>query len=1143
MAENVVRQDVVQIEFDTNLNTLKELTSGLDDVKKSVSGIGKEDGLDKIKDQAKKAKGETDKLGDSGEKTKSTFQKFKDVNMEKLKNGLKKIDDKLGSIAKKAGGSALNALKKMAGLTFKGLAVGLGASATAIGAIVKSSVSAYADYEQLVGGVDTLFKGSSKIVQSYANDAYKTAGLSANQYMETVTSFSASLLQSLGGDTKKAAQYSNRAIIDMSDNANKMGTDMSMIQNAYQGFAKQNYTMLDNLKLGYGGTKEEMERLIKDASAMTDVQKKLGITVDSNSMSFGNIVNAISVMQEKMGIAGTTSKEASSTISGSLASMKSAWSNLMPALIQGGDQFDQCVDNLIDSIVGVEDETGKRVGGVIANLKPAITKAIQGAGELVTELAPIIEAEFPQLAKDLLPPLIEATVSLAKGLISALPTIIKTIAESIVDIFGEQFPIVQKIGDFFKENADSISGAIKKIVPVVIALAGAFKLFNGVKSITSLFGGKGKGGSGEGGGFFSGLTTTFKELAKTKPTTILKGMANLGIIIGGFVIIAAALMALAPYMAQLTDAKSMIELVVVIGVLGLVGTGLAQLAGIVGKIPVATVAKGLANIAIIIAGMSALFLLIGAVSLIDFDYAKILQIALIIGVLGTVGSALSLFAGIVGMIPIPVVLAGLANIALVLGGMTALILAFGKLSEAKGFNEFIEKGGETLAKIFNVIGKIGGSLVGGLGEGISNSLPAIGKNLGAFGKNVKPLFDAMKGVDMGGVGTFFTSLVGLLGLATGNEIIEGIKSFFGGGEESSLEKLGTQLTNFATNAKGFFTAVQDIKDESFGKATKFFECFAGLSSLPKEGGLWGAIAGGETTALTNLATTLCGLAEKGEGIKSFFNMVSGIPETAFTNAPKFFQALSGISKLPKEGGLWDKLTGEETTTLGSLATALGQFGEKTASFFTQINSLNLDNLNGLWESLKTSSTISTDVLKIVETNLNDIVTKCTELPAKVGPQMILAGSQMINGLVIGMNSKRELAVSTARSIANAINAEYRKIQDINSPSGVWESFGEFQILGDVRGMKNKLPLLKKTVQGVGETSLPYSGNYTPESSVSTISSTRSSETNHYSPQFNLTISGTGDDRATARKVKQWVAEAMEEAFASLESKNRRLREV
>jgi hypothetical protein len=158
---------------------------------------------------------------------------------------------------------------------------------TAAGAIIKLSLGVVANMEQQIGGVETLFKDSANTVIDNANRAYKTAGMSANNYMETVTSFSASLLQSLGGDTAKAASYADRAIVDMSDNANKMGTSMRDIQNAYQGFAKQNYTMLDNLKLGYGGTQEEMKRLVSDAAKLTDVQKELGVTVDANSLSFG----------------------------------------------------------------------------------------------------------------------------------------------------------------------------------------------------------------------------------------------------------------------------------------------------------------------------------------------------------------------------------------------------------------------------------------------------------------------------------------------------------------------------------------------------------------------------------------------------------------------------------------------------------------------------------------------------------------------------------------------------------------------------------------------------------------------------------------------------------------------------------------
>ena len=207
------------------------------------------------------------------------------------------------------------------GFNIKGAAVaaaavaGVAAAAELVGTMT-DSLWAYADYEQLVGGVDTLFKESSDKLQEYAANAYKTAGMSANQYMETSTSFAASLIQSLEGDTAKAADYANMAISDMSDNANKMGTAMESIQNAYQGFAKQNYTMLDNLKLGYGGTKEEMARLLADATAIS------GIEYDMSS--YADVVDAIHVIQTEMGITGTTAAEASMTISGSIASAQAA---------------------------------------------------------------------------------------------------------------------------------------------------------------------------------------------------------------------------------------------------------------------------------------------------------------------------------------------------------------------------------------------------------------------------------------------------------------------------------------------------------------------------------------------------------------------------------------------------------------------------------------------------------------------------------------------------------------------------------------------------------------------------------------------------------------------------------------------------
>ena len=348
--------------------------------------------------------------------------------------------------------AAINGIKK------------LGSSMVNLG---KQALDNYANYEQLIGGVETLFGKSASVVEQYANEAYKTAGISANQYMETVTSFSASLLQSLGGDTQKAAEYSNRALIDMSDNANKMGTDMSMIQNAYQGFAKQNYTMLDNLKLGYGGTKTEMQRLIKDASQLTDVQKELGITVDANDMSFGNIVNAISVVQKEMGIMGTTSKEASETIQGSVSSMKSAWQNLLTGIADDNAEFDTLINNFIESL-----ETA------LKNLLPRIKVIIQGIGMLLASLLQYIAnsvlPELPAMIRDLLPVLIDAVRVVIEGIGNVLPelaTIIGEIIPQIVQMLFDLAPLLLQSGiDIILNLIDGISAALPQLIAMLPTL-------------------------------------------------------------------------------------------------------------------------------------------------------------------------------------------------------------------------------------------------------------------------------------------------------------------------------------------------------------------------------------------------------------------------------------------------------------------------------------------------------------------------------------------------------------------------------------------------------------------------------------------------------------------------------------------------
>ena len=347
------------------------------------------------------------------------------AQIAEAQKNLKEIQKQLGDIGadgEKSSKKFGDAFKKMGEATKQALAVTAKAVATAtatatagVVALTKSAIENYAEYEQLVGGVDTLFKESSQKVQKYAQDAYKTAGMSANEYMASVTSFSASLLQSVAGDTDKASEIANMAMIDMSDNANKMGTSMEAIQNAYQGFAKQNYTMLDNLKLGYGGTKTEMERLLADA------EKISGVKYDISNLS--DVYNAIHIIQNELGITGTTAKEASSTIQGATTMMKASWSNLITGMADENANFDALLANFIES-VGVFGE----------NLIPRIEIALDGVVKLISGLAPKIVEVLPQLVNTVLPSAIEAITGIVNALANVLPQILTAVVNALTTI-------------------------------------------------------------------------------------------------------------------------------------------------------------------------------------------------------------------------------------------------------------------------------------------------------------------------------------------------------------------------------------------------------------------------------------------------------------------------------------------------------------------------------------------------------------------------------------------------------------------------------------------------------------------------------------------------------------------------------------
>jgi hypothetical protein len=386
------------------------------------------------------------------------------------------------------------------------------AGAAAI-AITKQAVENYGEYEQLVGGVETLFKSSADTVMQYAENAYKTAGMSANEYMTTVTAFSASLLQSMGGDTDAAAEKANLAITDMSDNANKMGSSMESIQNAYQGFAKQNYTMLDNLKLGYGGTKEEMQRLIDDANALNAAQGNYtNYTIDS----YADIVDAIHTVQTEMGITGTTQLEASTTIQGSIASMKAAYDNFITGLGDKNADMAELITNLLGSTVTVAE-----------NLLPVIERILENIGVVVQEKGPEMIEKFVGYAVEKLPQVIELGMKMVLAIVSGLAnnfpqivrsvldmmaTIVKAFVSSLPDIVdvGKQivkglWEGIKAMGSWIKEKVSGFFGGIVDNVKGVLGIHSPSRVFAGIGENMAL--GLGEGWDDEYGNIKRGITS------------------------------------------------------------------------------------------------------------------------------------------------------------------------------------------------------------------------------------------------------------------------------------------------------------------------------------------------------------------------------------------------------------------------------------------------------------------------------------------------------------------------------------------------------------------------------------------------------------------------------------------------------------
>lgn len=388
------------------------------------------------------------------------FKLFGSIGLKGVEETKKGIKDTTNTAKEESGKieKAVNKTGEIASKVGKAAIIGATAAATAIGTITKFVIQHYAEYEQLAGGVETLFGAQGMSLKKYAQSigqtveqargkydqliqaqtevmnnakvAYKTAGMSANDYMNTITSFAAALKQSTANETE-AAKVANQTVIDMADNANKMGTNMEDIQNAYQGFSKQNYTMLDNLKLGYGGTKSEMERLLQEAEKLT------GIHYDINNLS--DVYNAIHEIQKNLGITGTTAKEAMKTIDGAMKMTKASWDNLLTGLADPK----QAVGPLIS-------EFAKSLGILAKNVTPKIKEVFDALPNALIQITP----QLMNMIIDLAPPLILAAINLVAGLIGALPGIISPIFSQLSSLIGSG--MIDKIGQSISSNMPTL---------------------------------------------------------------------------------------------------------------------------------------------------------------------------------------------------------------------------------------------------------------------------------------------------------------------------------------------------------------------------------------------------------------------------------------------------------------------------------------------------------------------------------------------------------------------------------------------------------------------------------------------------------------------------------------------------------------
>ena len=1231
----VVREDVVKVKFDVDDKPLEQVDSGIDKLVQNTQKMAGDSGVGKLTKGFEETAAAAKKMGNTklgaiksslqetkeklteGEKgAKGLAKAVKNVakaSLGKLVAGLKKVDAGLTSALKTAGKLAL----KLGGLAVKGLATGVAAGVAGLGALATAAINSYAEYEQLIGGVDTLFKDNAKTVVKYANDAYKTAGLSANEYMSTVTSFSASLLQSLGGDTKKASALADQAIIDMSDNANKMGTDMSMIQNAYQGFAKQNYTMLDNLKLGYGGTKEEMQRLLKDAEKISG--KKFDLS------SYADVVSAIHVIQTEMGITGTTAKEASSTIQGSFNAMKSAWTNFLTGMADGEQDFDQLVGNLVDSVVTF----GKNL---IPRIKILLPRLVEGITALVKSLIP----ELPGIFAGLLPVLGETVKDIIKavykaftgkemsgemfsglkkqaerafGAVKKIISGVMTFGQKVMDVLG---PVVVWVGDKLLNALVWVGDNIDWLLPLLGSLVTAFLAFKAISSVVSkvktfasgisTIASKVSGGLGKKLNDVASGTKAAGDAAGQSSANMLASaksfmMMGAGVlfIAAGFALLAFSAISLAnagwpaiAVMAGLTLALAglavgMMFLLKSVSTAGaqmqpaalamlamgaailLISVGFALLAqsaislAAAGWPAIAVMAGMVAVIALLAIGAAALgtALTAGALGFIAFGAA----IALVgVGAL-LAAVALNLIAGVLpviaqhglmGAVSVAALGAGLLVFAAgaTLAGVAALVLGAGLLVCAAGLMAAAIPAAVIAVAIVAVAACAGiaAASMTLLAQSLTMAIPA----MTMFSVALVPMSAAM-----------LLAAPAVLALAAGFALLM-----------ASMVVLSPLTVLFAA-AMVLLAPCFAILAAAAPTVAKALEPLPGaMKKMIVPAGLLIVALAPLTVEFAALAVAVTALLAATVGVVASLTLMAALFALITVTSVALRASFAGlvVSAVTLAAAL-PVLTGALTSMVAPLGGVTVKFAVFAAAAvataaasavmvaaFTVMAAVLISTCANMLRFVATTVQIQAAVkvmqavvvssFKAMEKAITQSGEQMTASVQRTLLKMVVlisstnlysSGVSLMQGLNRGMQSQIPALIATATRAAAAIKKATDVELKIHSPSRVMEDSGENAGLGQIKGLRNTIPDMQIAARDVSNASIPYD-TYSPDSGSTYYSGGESSYTT-VSPQFNLTISGTQDDRAMARRVKRYVSEAIQETFESLERKSYSLREA